>query len=518
MYIVTANEMQKMDRSTIETFGLPGRILMENAGRGATQFFLEQFKDAENKKIGVIAGRGNNGGDGFVIARYLAQKKIRVTVYLLSERQKVSGDAAANLKLLSPLDVPVIEMPDAESFSTHETAMRHEAIWIDAILGTGLQSDVKGFFRDVIDFINQSNKPVFAVDIPSGLNSDTGQPCGTCIRADATATFAFAKTGHFLFPGADYTGILKIIDIGVPPFIANDVNPLQYLLTPDLIRSVFYPRPSDAHKGHTGHLLVIAGSPGKTGAAAMTATSAMRAGAGLVTLGIPASLNPVLETQVMEAMTDPLPETVKGILGEASFNRIMDLLSDKKCLAIGPGIGTSPETKILFKQLLQENTKPMVIDADGLNILAGQTEILEDLDTPIVLTPHPGEMARLKRTTASDVQKDRITCARDFAEKFNVHVVLKGARTVVAHPDGRVFINPTGNPGMASGGMGDVLTGVISGFIAQGHSPELAAHAGVYLHGAAADSLAKGKGPFGYLATDVMNTLPQAIKKMTDSI
>ena len=518
MYLVTANEMQKMDRSTIESFGLPGRILMENAGRGATQFFLEQFKDAENKKIGVIAGRGNNGGDGFVIARYLAQKGISVTVYLLSEHQKISGDAAANLKLLPPLKVPVIEMPDAESFSAHETAMRHEAIWIDAILGTGLQSDVKGFFRDVIDFINQSNKPVFAVDIPSGLNSDTGRPCGTCIRADATATFAFAKTGHFLFPGADYTGNLKIIDIGVPPHIANDVGPLQYLLTPDLIRTVFHPRPSEAHKGHTGHLLVIAGSPGKTGAAAMTATSAMRAGAGLVTLGIPVSLNPVLEAQVMEAMTDPLPETVKGIFGEASFNRIMDLLSDKKCLAIGPGIGTAPETKTLFKHLLQENTKPMVIDADGLNILAGHTEILKDLDTPVVLTPHPGEMARLMSTTAADVQKDRIKCTRDFAEKFNVHVVLKGARTVVAHPDGRVFINPTGNPGMASGGMGDVLTGVIAGFIAQGHSPELAAHAGVYLHGAAADSLAKNKGPFGYLATDVMNTLPEAIKKLADSI
>ena len=518
MYLVTANEMQKMDRSTIESFGLPGRILMENAGRGATQFFLDQFKNAENKKIGVIAGRGNNGGDGFVIARYLAQKGISVTVYLLSEHQKVSGDASANLKLLSPLKVPVIEMPDAKSFSAHKTAMRHEAIWIDAIFGTGLRSDVKGFFKDVIDFINRLNKPVFAVDIPSGLNSDTGQPCGACIRADATATFAFAKTGHFMFPGADYTGNLKIIDIGVPPHIAHDVGPLQYLLTPDLIRAVFSPRPSDAHKGHTGHLLVIAGSTGKTGAAVMTATSAMRSGAGLVTLGIPASLNPILEAQVIETMTEPLPETVKGILDETSVNRIMDLLSDKKCLAIGPGIGTAPETQKLFKNLLQENTKPVVIDADGLNILAGHIEILKDLDTPVVLTPHPGEMARLISTTSANVQKDRIKCARDFAEKFNVHVVLKGARTIVAHPDGRVFINPTGNPGMASGGMGDVLTGVIAGFIAQGHQPELAAHAGVYLHGATADSLAKNKGPFGYLATDGMNTLPEVIKTLAGSI
>jgi hydroxyethylthiazole kinase-like uncharacterized protein yjeF len=285
-----------------------------------------------------------------------------------------------------------------------------------------------------------------------------------------------------------------------------------------LIRTVFSPRPSNAHKGHTGHLLVIAGSTGKTGAAVMTATSAMRSGAGLVTLGIPASLNPVLEVQVIETMTEPLPETVNGILDETSVNRIMDLLSDKKCLAIGPGIGTATGTQKLFKHLLQENTKPVVIDADGLNILAGHIEILKDLDTPVVLTPHPGEMARLIGTTSADVQKNRIKCARDFSTKFNVHVVLKGAGTVVAHPDGRVFINPTGNPGMASGGMGDVLTGIIAGFIAQGHSPELAAHAGVYLHGAAADSLVKNKGPFGYLATDVMNTLPEVIKTLAGSI
>ncbi len=518
MYLVTADEMQEMDRRTIESFGIPGRILMENAGRGATRFFLEYFKDIEHKRIGVIAGRGNNGGDGFVMARYLAQKGIRVTVYLLTESQTVAGDAAANLSLLFPLLIPVIEMPDLESFSSHKTEMRHEAIWIDAILGTGLRSDVKGFFKDVIDFLNQLNRPVFAVDIPSGLNSDTGRPCGTCIRADATATFAFGKTGHFILPGAEYTGALKIIDIGIPSYIAESVKPRQSLLTPDLIHSVFQARSLDTHKGHTGHLLVIAGSPGKTGAAAMTAMSAMRAGAGLVTLGIPASLNPILETQVTEAMTEPLPETKESVLGEASFNRIMALLSDKRCLAIGPGIGIDPETKSLVHRLLKECNKPMVIDADGLNCIIGCTDILKTFDKPAVLTPHPGEMARLIGITATDVQKDRIRCARDFAQSFNVHVVLKGARTVVAHPNGTVFINPTGNPGMASGGMGDVLTGIIAGFIAQNHPPELAAHAGVYLHGAAADALSKNKGPFGYLATDVVNALPEAIRTLSESV
>lgn len=516
MYLVTASEMREMDRRTIESFGLPGRVLMENAGRGATQFLLEQFEGLENKKIGIVAGRGNNGGDGFVIARYLAQKGFHVTVFLLSQSSKVKGDAAANLELLSPLGIPVIEMADQNSFEAHKTAMRHHDIWVDAILGTGLQSDIKGFFNKIIDFINHSKKPVFAVDIPSGLNSDTGQPCGTCIRAHATATFAFAKTGHILFPGAGYTGTLEIIDIGIPPYIAEEVQPLQYLLTPDLIRSILRDRAPDAHKGDTGHLFVIAGSPGKTGAASMTAISAMRAGAGLVTLGIPASLNSILESQVVEAMTYPLPETVDNTLGEASFDTIMDLLSDKKCLALGPGLGTTVETKTLVHRIIKESNKPIVIDADGLNCLVGHTEILRDLSVPIILTPHPGEMARLIDTTAGDIQKNRIYFARKFSEKFQVHLVLKGAGTVIAHPDGKVFINPTGNSGMASGGMGDVLTGIIAGFIAQGYTPETASHLGVYLHGAVADALAESIGPYGFLATEVMNAIPKEMNKLAN--
>ncbi len=516
MYLVTAAEMREMDRQTIESFGLPGRVLMENAGRSATNIFLEQFKNIKNKKIGIIAGRGNNGGDGFVIARYLAQKGIKTTVFLLSKCSEVRGDAAANLELLYPLNISVIELPDQESFSMHKTAIRHNDIWVDAIFGTGLQSDVKGFFKEIIDFINNSDKPIFSVDIPSGLNSDTGQPCGACIQANATVTFAYAKTGHILFPGADYTGNLDIVDIGIPTHIADAVRPLQYLLTPDIIRTVIQPRSQDAHKGNTGHLLVIAGSPGKTGAAAMAAISAMRAGAGLVTLGIPSSLNTILEIQVIEAMTHALPETGTGILGDASFNTIMDLLSDKKCLAIGPGIGVALETKTLVHRIIQESTKPIVIDADGLNNLIGHTDILRDLNVPVILTPHPGEMARLLNTTPNDVQKNRIYYSRSFSEKFNSHVVLKGARTVIAHPDGKVFVNPTGNPGMASGGMGDVLTGLIAGFITQGYSPESSAHISVYIHGAAADTLAENRGPLGFLATDVMNAIPDQIKQLVD--
>jgi NAD(P)H-hydrate epimerase len=514
MILVTAKEMQAMDRLTIEDLGLPGMVLMENAGRGATRFLLAQFPDIADRRVGVIAGRGNNGGDGFVIARCLKEKGIPVQVYLLAETEKVKGDALANLKFLKPLAVPVVEIPDEASFSKIRTEMDGLDLWVDAILGTGLKSDVIGYFKTVINYINGLNKPVFAVDIPSGLNSDTGQPCGVCIRANATATFAFAKTGHIVFPGTDYTGALKIVDIGIPPHIVAAVGPRQFLITTQLIQSYLIPRPPDAHKGSTGHLLVIAGSTGKTGAAAMTSMSGLRAGAGLVTLGVAESLNAVLEGQMREAMTVPLPESRNGILGESAFDTIQQELPGKRCLAIGPGLGQAIETKKLIRKIIRESEIPVVVDADGLNNLTGEVKNFKNARAPIILTPHPGEMARLLDTSVAKVQQDRIKCARDFAVDFNVHIALKGARTVIAHPDGTVFINPTGNAGMASGGMGDVLTGVIAGLIAQGLTPAAACHAGVYLHGAAADSLAEDIGPYGYLAGDVMKAIPGEIKKI----
>ncbi|MBA3019150.1 MAG: NAD(P)H-hydrate dehydratase [Proteobacteria bacterium] len=517
MYLVTAGEMQEMDRQTIESYGLPGRVLMENAGLGATQILLKQFKGLVDKKVGIVAGRGNNGGDGFVMARYLSQKGISVTVYLLAKKSMVKGDAAENLNLLAPLDITVIEMPDQKSFSKNKTSMLHQDIWIDAILGTGLKSDVKGYFRKIIEFINSLARPVFSVDIPSGLNADTGQPCGACIQAHTTATFAFAKTGHLIFPGAGYTGNLEIIDIGIPNYIAEKVGPKQFLLTSALVRSTLQKRSPEAHKGNTGHLLIIAGSTGKTGAAAMTALSAMRSGAGLVTLGIPKSLNPVLESQVLEVMTSPLPEAEGGILDESSFDEIMDLIAGKKCLAVGPGLGTASGTKNLVIRIIQECRMPIVIDADGLNNLIDNIHILKNLKNPVILTPHPGEMSRLIGKPVSFIQNDRINCARNFAKKFKVHVVLKGARTVIAHPDGKVFINPTGNPGMASGGMGDALTGIIAGFVTQGYSPESATHIGVYLHGAAADTLQKNMSPFGFLATELINAIPGQIQHLINA-
>lgn len=511
MYVVTAAEMQAMDRLTIEEFGLPGRLLMENAGREATRVFLAHFSDAARQGVGIAAGRGNNGGDGYVMARCLAQKGYPVRVYLFSPADKIQGDAAANLKLLSAVGVPVIEVPDEAAFSRCQRDMCAEAAWVDAIFGTGLHSEVQGLFRNVIEFINRLGRPVLAVDIPSGLNADTGQPCGTCIRARVTATFAYPKIGHLLFPGADFTGRLEVVDIGIPPAMADRIQPRQFLLSAAAVRDYVVPRPADSHKGRTGHLLVVAGSPGKTGAAAMTAAAALRIGAGLVTLGAPASLHAIMEMLTLEAMTAPLPDTAVGVLGPGARDAILGLTQGKSCLALGPGLGPDVETGELVRELVRSVPVPMVIDADGLNHLSGATERLQNLPVATVLTPHPGEMARLLATTAPAVQRDRMACARDLATALNLHVVLKGARTLIAHPDGAVYINPTGNPGMASGGMGDVLTGALAGLIAQGMRPELAARTAVFLHGAAADHLARCVGPWGYLAGEVMNALPGQI-------
>jgi len=520
MILVTAGEMREMDRQTIERHGIAGLELMEKAGRGASRMLLDQFGDRVKAGVGVICGKGNNGGDGFVIARCLAKKGIDVTVYLLAKTAALKGDAATNFERLVPLDIRVIEIQDEDTFSKIKSSLAGHGLLVDAILGTGLTSDVSGLFKTVINFVNALNRDgiaVFAVDIPSGLNSDTGQPCGTCVRAQGTATFAFAKIGHFTYPGAEYTGMLEVIDIGIPPSVVQVVDPKQYLLTSGQIRNYLQPRSPDTHKGRTGHLLVIAGSPGKTGAAAMTAMSAMRAGAGLVTLGIAKSLNPILETQVLEVMTAPLPESQNGVIGNTAVKDIRKLEAGKTCLAIGPGIGQAEETRSMVKKILRQSQIPVVIDADGLNNIAGQTRLLKDLEIPMVLTPHPGEMARLTGISAAEVQLNRLQCARDFATNFKVHLVLKGAATVIAHPDGSAYINPTGNPGMASGGMGDILTGVLAGFITQGFTPQAAAHAAVYLHGAAADTLAETVGPIGYLASEVMTAIPGEIKKVLET-
>ncbi len=516
MYLVYADQMQEMDRQTIASFGIPGLVLMENAGRGAVDYIYDRYAPLQNKKVAVIAGRGNNGGDGFVIARYLLDRGVSVTCFLLSSAQKVGGDARVNLNLARTMCQKtgrgtIVEVPDAEALKKHRPAIAHHDLFIDALLGTGLNSDVRGFFKDAVELMNASSRPVFAVDIPSGLNSDTGQPMGTAVKADATATFAFAKAGHVLYPGNRYTGDLRIIDIGIPRFIAEEKKIQLSLVEKDEIAALFPKRGFSSHKGSFGHLAVLAGSSGKTGAAALCANAAARCGTGLVTLAIPRNINAQMEPQVIEPMTFLLEDRGSGILGESNLADVLALIEGKQALAVGPGIGTDVKTAGLIQAVVKSSAVPMVIDADGLNCLAGNPDILLQKKGAAVLTPHPGEMARLCGLSIAEIQAGRIQAAGDFAKQYQVTLVLKGAQTVIAAPDGNCFINPTGNPGMASGGMGDVLTGLIAGFCAQGFAPEDAARAGVFIHGLCADRLAASMGAFGYLATDIVNDIPCAI-------
>ncbi len=518
MFLVTATQMQEMDRYTIEKFGIPGRVLMENAGRGAVDFFMEQFQPTPATRVAVVAGRGNNGGDGWVMARYLMEKQIPVTVYLLSERDQVTGDARANMALVETLlphspGCTIREIIDVPGLEKARISLIHQDLFVDAIFGTGLNSDVRGIFREVITCINQTGKPVFAVDIPSGINADTGNVCGVSIRAAATATFAFAKIGHVLYPGNEYTGRLRVVDIGIPSFTARDRNIRFQVLEKKTIRDLFPSRPFNSHKGSFGHLLVLAGSPGKTGAAALCANAAKRIGTGLVTLGVPEQINPVVEPMVVEPMTVPLPQTASGSLSEEGLDHILALTGTRQALALGPGLGTEPDTRKLVTALVKQCPVPLIMDADAVNCVADNPDVLLSRTSPAVLTPHPGEMARLAGVSTSQVQADRPGTARRFAEKFNVILVLKGAQTLIALPDGRLFLCPAGNPGMATGGMGDVLTGMIAGLTAQGMSLENAAMAGVFIHGMCGDVLAEKIGGFGFLAGDMIQAIPEAIHR-----
>lgn len=516
MYLVTAKQMQAMDRETIQEFGIPGRVLMENAGRGAFDFLKELFPDLESKRAAVLAGPGNNGGDGFVVARYLMQMGVRTDVFLFAPRERIAGDSLSNLKLLETLvkvcpQGSLTEISDMESLNRIDDNLARADLMVDALLGTGLTSDVRGVLKTAIDRVNALACKVLSIDIPSGLNADTGCVQGTAIKAFATATFAFAKAGHFLFPGKTLTGRLRIVDIGIPPFVRKKFNPGLRVVQHREVARLFPPREPDAHKGNFGHLLVVAGSTGKTGAAALTANGAMAMGAGLVTVGIPASLNPIMEIKVTEAMTFPLEESVKGHLSDTCFDTLKTLAQQKSAMAIGPGLGTDRATQALVRRVIAELTIPLVIDADGLNALADDPDILKKARSPIILTPHPGEMARLCQTTTEKIQASRLEWAADFAGKFNLIVVLKGAPTLLALPDGRTCLCPTGNPGMATAGMGDVLTGMIAALAARGFPLEKAALAGVFLHGLAGDILAHQYGGPGFTASDMICAIPAAV-------
>ncbi len=511
MLIVTASEMAQLDKKTIEEIGIPGIVLMENAGRGAADFFQQVVPELLNGRISVVAGCGNNGGDGFVLARLFHDQGAAVRVVCLRPPEKIKGDALINFRILSKLSVPVFVWDETKSFDDQFKWIKETDAIVDAILGTGLNSEVRGLFRKIIDAVNELKLPVLAVDLPSGLDASTGKILGTAIRAKATATFGLPKIGQLVDPGDEYAGILKVVDIGIPKLVLESNNLRRYWLEEDDLSSWLSARNSATHKGQAGHVVVLSGSRGKTGAATLICEGAAHVGAGLVTLFIPASLNPIVEIKLTEMMTLPIAETKDQSPADAALPEILNFLEGKQALAMGPGISLHPDTQALVKGLLPKVPCPMVLDADALTILADHLELLNETKQPLILTPHPGEMARLIHGSVQEVQQNRLEIAAEFSQKHAVTLVLKGHRSVIAAPDGRLAINSSGNPAMASGGMGDTLTGMIAGFLGQGFEPFKAACLGVFVHGAAADRRIAKVASRGLLASQILNEIPHVI-------
>ncbi|MFN8625337.1 MAG: NAD(P)H-hydrate dehydratase [Candidatus Binatia bacterium] len=512
MIVVTAAESRRLDELTIRRYGTPGHVLMERAGAGATTALLEQFPHVRRKRVLVCAGKGNNGGDGFVIARLLRRTGVRVEVALLGNPEDVKGDAARALAAWRRARGAITTVTSAADMAALPAKMANAAVLVDAVFGTGLNAPVEGRYADLLHMINASGVPVFAVDIPSGLNADSGAPLGVAVQAEATATFAFAKVGQLVYPGIDYVGALAIVDIGIAPEAVAEVRPRRRLLEPRDVAALVPVRASEAHKGSCGHALVLAGSRGHSGAALMTAHAVARAGAGLTTLAGPASLNTVFSLGRPEVMTAPLPD----VDGFVQFDEagIRALLDGKDAVVVGPGIGTHEDAQKLVRFLLREIALPVVVDADALTCLARDLGALSRARAGALLTPHPGEMARLTASETAAVQRDRIGVAEAFARTHGCTLVLKGARSVIAAADGRLWINPTGNPGMASGGMGDALSGILGGLLAQGLPPPEAACLGVYLHGEVADHVAARHGQIGLLASDVIDGVPAGMLRL----
>jgi NAD(P)H-hydrate epimerase len=486
---------------------------MEQAGTRVTQAILQNLGKAAKKGVLVVAGKGNNGGDGFVAARLLVKKRIPCEVVLLAKREELSADAAHNLRAYLKLKGKVTDAP-GPGVEILGRLMAGKGLVVDAILGTGVKNEVSGLYAQAITLINGAALPIVAVDIASGLDADTGRPLGIAVRAAMTVALGYAKIGQVIYPGIDYSGELIVVDIGIDPRATAEVAPKTELLEREEVKRLVPVRQPNTHKGTYGHVLIMAGSRGKTGAAILAARAAMRAGAGLATLAAARSLNNILASALVEVMTEPLKDSPGEEVEPLADDEWRALLERKDAFLFGPGIGVNDSTRSNLRWLLRNLDLPWVIDADGLNNLALELDRLRNAKTAPILTPHPGEMGRLLGKESAVANRDRVASARSFATKHRCHMVLKGARTVIATAEGRVFINPTGNPGMASGGMGDVLGGMLVALLGQGLSPENAMKLGVYLHGFAGDRHATENGEIGLIASDIIENLPSSMRQL----
>lgn len=508
MEIVTAAQMREIDRRAIEDFGIPGIVLMENAGLR----IVETVRALPCTNVVILAGSGNNGGDGFVAARHLRHEK-NVSVWITAEPGAYQGDARTNLMILERFGHPLHVIRGEEDLADLAGDLAHADLVVDALLGTGVSREVAPLFAGIIRMVNGMRVPVVAVDIPSGVCADTGKILGSAIRASITVTFALPKQGLLLFPGAACTGRLEVADIGIPPALLTGYG-FGLLTSVDMARFL-PPRPSEGHKGTFGSVLLVAGSRGMSGAAALSARAALRGGCGLVYAAIPESIQPTLAGQTQETITLPLPENRHGRLKIEALDMLREKWTVCQVVAAGPGLSRDSDVMPVLAGILRECRLPVVLDADALHLLATDPSLTRDREGATLLTPHPGEAARMLDTTVEEVQSDRLGVVRHLAERYCCTVVLKGAHTLIADPAGEISLNVTGNSGMGTAGSGDVLTGLAAALLAQGLTVPQAARLAVYLHGLAGDHAATIKGERSLMAGDIIEEIPQAYLELT---
>ncbi|MGA3173490.1 MAG: NAD(P)H-hydrate dehydratase [Syntrophorhabdales bacterium] len=513
MIVLSPERMKGYDEYAIRTWGIPSAVLMENAGR-STYRLMRQAYLRPGQRIAVVCGRGNNGGDGFVVARYAASDSFNTAVFLLAGPGSLSGDALTNMNLY--LSMGGVMHPAGDEPDVALEGIKGADVIVDAIFGTGLSKEVGGAEAAVIEEINRSGKPVIAVDIPSGLDGLRGVPLGCAVRATHTYTYGHPKLGQLLHPGVDYRGRLTVVDISLPPAAERLIGCDAHLVEGPMLRRLLRKRPSDAHKGMFGQVAVVAGSAGKTGAAAMTATAALKIGAGLVTLAIPASLNNIVASKLTEAMTYPVDDEGAGRFPLSSYEAVRAFAQSRDVVVMGPGLGRDEETMAVVRGLYGDLDKTFVIDADGIGAFEGRLDLLRQGKGKAIFTPHPGEFGRLIGKSPGEVNRDRLNLGRQFAVEHEVCLVLKGTPTITFSPGGEAFINPTGNPALSKGGTGDVLTGFIGGLASQGYPLTEAGFFGAYLHGYVADTWAEEHTDMDLLAGDLISGLSGALRDIRD--
>ena len=508
MKLVTAKEMKALDVQAQNDYAMPGILLMDNAAQAVAEAVHEALTALEGERVVIFCGGGNNGGDGLGAARWLQSYGVSVRAFVVGAAlDAVQGDAALELAMFTKAGGRVEALSTEDDWVLAELAASKADVLVDALLGTGFHGELEGDVLRACELLNKSEKYILAVDIPTGLNADNGAVCEQAVRADHTVTMALVKTGLLLYPGREYCGDIELADISMPVKLVEDYQSDKYRLTDEIVRELLPLRKANAHKGDAGRVVICAGSPGYTGAAALASDAAVKAGAGLVSLYTPLSSRDVLAIKLTEVMVHGLLERMPGILGGGAASDVASSAEAADVLAIGPGLGTSESTQEAVRTILQKITTPVVIDADALTALAGHTEILAAMQAQKVLTPHPGEMARLTGLEIAEIEADRINVAKKYAEQWQAIVVLKGAPTVIGCPNGTVYVNSTGNSSLATGGSGDVLTGIIAGLAAQEISLQEAAICGVYLHGLAAELTGID---IGLAAGELAALLPQA--------